>query len=388
MIQKVTTPPPLGVYIHWPFCVSKCPYCDFNSHLSKEINVEDWKQAYFNDLQVSQSQTPKHQVKTIFFGGGTPSLMPPRLMESLINRVQTLWACDSDVEISFEANPTSVEALNFKDFKQAGANRVSVGIQAFNDKELKFLGRPHNLKEGMAAIETAKSVFDRMSFDLIYARPNQTLEAWSSELCAALRYAPEHISLYQLTIEPGTAFHTSFSRGDFSLPSEVVSDDLYRQTGEILGKVGLKAYEVSNYSKPGEECRHNLMYWKYHDYVGVGPGAHGRVTLGEKKNATRRHRAPDVWLSNCLRTNDISFECHALSKEQEVMELMLMGLRLVKGVKLSCFERSVGKQPLDYFGEKLSVLMAEGFISLDKNSIKTTPKGRLKINGILSHLFG
>lgn len=380
--------PPLGIYIHWPFCVSKCPYCDFNSHIAKSIDLNRWTSAYLNELNFSYSQTPNHTVQTIFFGGGTPSLMPPQLMETIIENIHTLWKCSSNLEVSFEANPTSVESKKFKDFKNAGANRVSIGIQALNDKDLQFLGRPHNLSEGVNAIETAKANFDRISFDLIYARPQQTLEHWRQELRCALTLEPSHISLYQLTIEPGTAFYTSYSRGDFQLPSENLSAELYESTEAILNEHNLSAYEVSNYAQSGEECRHNLMYWNYQDYIGIGPGAHGRITTTGGKISTRRHRAPDKWLQQCLQKKHGQHENTLLHPKDEVIELMLMGLRLRKGVSLSQFLKlSSNVMPNHYFGEKWDQLVNTQLITLKDDYIRTTASGFLKTNSILNYLF-
>lgn len=380
--------PPLAVYVHWPFCVSKCPYCDFNSHIVQQIDLEKWTRAYLNELVFSFQQTPNHEVKTIFFGGGTPSLMPPSLMGTIIDKIQQLWSCSADLEVTFEANPTSVESEKFKAFKSAGANRVSIGIQAFNDDDLRFLGRPHTLSEGIKAIEQAHDCFSRVSFDLIYARPHQTLKAWAQELETAITYAPTHISLYQLTIEPGTAFHTMFNRGDFPLPDETLSSELYETTGNIMARNGLNAYEVSNYAIPGEECRHNLMYWQYNDYVGIGPGAHGRITMDGIKYATRRHRAPQFWLDACIANQHGQHEGIPLSSHEALIELMLMGLRLSEGVKLERFVQLASTTPADLFKEKWSDLITEGLIKRDESRIIATLKGRLRLNGILDYLFG
>ncbi|MDP3935668.1 MAG: radical SAM family heme chaperone HemW [Alphaproteobacteria bacterium] len=379
---------PLGIYVHWPFCVSKCPYCDFNSHVVQSIDLEQWTTAYLNELKFSHQQTLNHQVQTIFFGGGTPSLMPPSLMAKIIDTIQSLWSHSDNLEITFEANPTSVEAERFKAFKSAGANRVSIGIQAFNDKDLKFLGRPHSLEEGIKAIESAHRSFERVSFDLIYARPNQNLDDWSAELSSALTYAPTHISLYQLTIEPGTTFHTSFARGDFPMPNEHLSAELYDLTDKILNSKGFRTYEVSNYATPGEECRHNLMYWKYNDYVGIGPGAHGRITLDGVKYATRRHRAPQLWLDACLKNQQGQHELIPLSSYEELTELMLMGLRLHSGIELQRVVDIIHQTPADFFGQKWTALQTENLIEIQNECIVPTKKGRLKLNGILDFLFG
>lgn len=379
---------PLGVYVHWPFCVSKCPYCDFNSHVAQAIDIDQWATAYMRELDFSYQQTSSHQVQTIFFGGGTPSLMPPALMEKVIEKIKAKWVCSDNLEITFEANPTSVESEKFQAFKSAGANRVSIGVQAFNDADLKFLGRPHDLAQGVAAIEKAHESFNRVSFDLIYARPNQSLNDWEQELSTALQYAPTHISLYQLTIEPGTAFHTSFARGDFPLPDEALSTELYELTGEVLSNKGFHAYEVSNYAVSGEECRHNLMYWEYNDYIGIGPGAHGRVTIDNIKYATRRHRAPQLWLESCLNKNHGQHEIITLSSQEELIELMLMGLRLEKGIEINRFFEISGQAPSQFFGKKWNALISDGLLCEDTYRVFATAKGRLKLNGILSFLFG
>lgn len=379
---------PFGLYVHWPFCVSKCPYCDFNSHVVQTIDLEAWTDAYMHELEFSYQQTPQHQLQTIFFGGGTPSLMPPKLMGAIIEKAYSLWSCAADIEITFEANPTSVESEKFKSFKSAGANRVSVGIQAFNDADLKFLGRPHNLAEGIAAIENAHTYFDRVSFDLIYARPHQTLEAWGKELETALKYAPTHISLYQLTIEPGTAFFTSFARGDFPLPDENLSAELYELTGKILAGKNFHPYEVSNYAVVGEECRHNLIYWQYNDYIGIGPGAHGRITEDGIKYATRRHRAPQIWLEACLKNKHGQHEKLPLSSYEALTELMLMGLRLDNGIAVERFTEIMDQGPAQMFGVKWQSLLNDGLIQEKEKRILATDKGRLKLNGILEYLFG
>lgn len=386
--MQPTTVPPLGVYVHWPFCISKCPYCDFNSHVVQTIDIDQWTTAYMNELDFSYQQTPHHQVETIFFGGGTPSLMPPMLMAKIIDKIKARWACADTLEITFEANPTSVESEKFKAFKAAGANRVSIGIQAFNDADLKFLGRPHDLAQGIAAIERAHQSFDRVSFDLIYARPHQTLDVWAQELSTALQYAPTHISLYQLTIEPGTAFHTSFARGGFPLPDEHLSAELYELTGQILSNKEFHAYEVSNYAVAGEECRHNLMYWEYNDYIGIGPGAHGRITIDNIKYATRRHRAPQSWLDSCLKKMHGQHEILTLSSYEELTELMLMGLRLEQGIQISRFIDIIDQCPAQFFGNKWHALISEGLLCNDPHRIVITAKGRLKLNGILNFLFG
>jgi putative oxygen-independent coproporphyrinogen III oxidase len=374
---------PLGVYVHWPFCVSKCPYCDFNSHIQSSIDIELWTKAYLLEIQHSFEKTSKHEIKTIFFGGGTPSLMPPQLMDKIINKVCSLWSVEKDIEITFEANPSSVESSKFQDFRKAGANRVSLGVQSFDDDALVFLKRPHSAGEAVQAIELANSLFGRVSFDLMYARPNQTLKTWRKELETALLFRPSHISLYQLTIEPGTAFYTAFHRGDFKLPEETLSAELYETTNRILSNCGLEAYEVSNYAIPGQECRHNLMYWTYQDYVGVGPGAHGRLTQNGRKIATRRHNAPSVWLDSVLANGHGEHELEVVTAPD--IEFLLMGLRLTQGVSKKEYELISGvplPNPL-----KFKVLQEEGEVWETESHFGVTTKGRLRLNAILNFLI-
>jgi putative oxygen-independent coproporphyrinogen III oxidase len=285
-----------GIYIHWPFCKAKCPYCDFNSHVRERIEEEDWRASYLKELAHFAALTPGRTVTSIFFGGGTPSLMDPKTTETVIDAVARHWRVSNDIEITLEANPTSVEGGKLKGFRSTGINRVSLGIQALQDADLKFLGRQHSSAEALAALDLAAQIFERFTFDLIYARPGQTPAAWADELKRALSFAADHISLYQLTIEPGTAFEQAYARGDFRLPDEETQAELYEMTGAHLGEAGLAAYEISNYARPGSESRHNLTYWRYGDYVGIGPGAHGRLTLEGRKIATRQHRAPERWL--------------------------------------------------------------------------------------------
>ncbi len=372
-----------GVYVHWPFCVSKCPYCDFNSHIQKEIDVDLWKKAYLLELEYSFSKTPTHTVETIFFGGGTPSLMPPQLMEAIINKTLQLWKTSSNLEISFEANPSSVESKKFQEFRSAGANRVSLGVQSFDDEALRFLKRPHSTQEAKQAIELANSLFDRVSFDLMYARPNQTFEAWDQELKTALSFNPSHISLYQLTIEPGTAFYNSFNRGDFSLPEEIVSARLYETTNKTLFKAGLNAYEISNYAIPEQECRHNLLYWNYQDYIGIGPGAHGRRTENNKKIASRRHNAPSIWLESVLKNKHGEIETEIVTSPD--IEFLLMGLRLLEGVSKADYS-FYNSSPITETS-KFKTLKSEQFLWESETHFGATEEGRLRLNSLLSFLI-
>ena len=321
-----------AIYVHWPFCRSKCPYCDFNSHVREAINQERWRAALLRELDHFADETVGRTVTSVFFGGGTPSLMEPATAAALIDRVAARWPVASDVEITLEANPTSVEAGRFAGFRAAGVNRASLGVQALDDAALRFLGRGHSAAEALAAVDTAARHFARFSFDLIYARPGQTAEAWTAELHRALDHAGGHLSAYQLTIEPGTAFHTLHRRGGLPVPDEDTGAALYETTQRVLDAAGLRAYEISNHARPGEECRHNLTYWRYGDYVGIGPGAHGRLTLDGAKLATRTHRAPEAWLALVERGGHAEKPREPIEPRNRLDELMMMGLRLTEGV--------------------------------------------------------
>lgn len=312
--------PPLAVYIHWPFCRSKCPYCDFNSHVRERVEQDRWREALLAELEYMALHVPGRTAASIFFGGGTPSLMPPSTAEALIKRVHELWPAADNIEVTLEANPTSVEADTFADFKKAGVNRVSLGVQSLRDAELKFLGRQHSAKEALNAVERARNTFDRYSFDLIYALPNQTPQAWEKELAEALRHADGHLSLYQLTMEENTAFHHAHAKGEFALPDEETSEALYRLTEKLLSAHGLEAYEVSNYAKPGQESRHNLSYWRGDDYIGVGPGAHGRITTATGRIATSTLKSPERWLENTLKQGQAVEVWNPVSEREEIGE--------------------------------------------------------------------
>ena len=321
-----------GVYIHWPFCKSKCPYCDFNSHVHDKIDHAQWRDAYLKDLSHWAELTGVQMVTSIFFGGGTPSLMKPDVVADIIAAIQQKWRVSNDCEITLEANPTSIEIDKLRGFRDAGVNRVSIGVQSLRAADLKFLGREHSPHEAMRAIDMAAKIFDRFSFDLIYARPQQTVAAWTEELHEALSHAGKHLSLYQLTIEQGTPFHTRHARGEFVVPEQNLAADLYDVTQDIMNAAGLPAYEVSNHAASGEESRHNLVYWRYDDYVGIGPGAHGRVTLDGKKYATRAHRAPEKWLELVCQSGHGLMPQEEVSPESQFQERLMMGLRLSEGV--------------------------------------------------------
>ncbi|KPF91166.1 coproporphyrinogen III oxidase [Novosphingobium sp. AAP83] len=319
----------LALYIHWPFCLAKCPYCDFNSHVRARTDIEAWEAALLADMRHEAALTANRPLTSIFFGGGTPSLMPPALVETLLNEAKRLWGFTPGIEITLEANPSSVEAANFAALCTAGINRVSLGLQALDDNTLKFLGRLHDVKESLAALELAQRLFSRVSFDLIYARPGHTPEAWEAELKRALGFGTSHLSLYQLTIEPGTRFATLVREGKIAPLDDDAAADLFTLTRELTTAGGLPAYETSNHARPGEESRHNLTYWRYQDYVGIGPGAHGR-RLGM---ATIRHKKPENYLrAHAERRHGIAEE-RALTPSDQAMEAVLMGLRLTEGIE-------------------------------------------------------
>ncbi|NBT85856.1 MAG: coproporphyrinogen III oxidase [Alphaproteobacteria bacterium] len=374
----------LSIYIHWPFCLSKCPYCDFNSHVRQSIDEIAWQNALIHELKRTFNLTGPRQLQSIFFGGGTPSLMHPKTVGVIIEAATTLWTPSKDLEITLEANPNSVEVTRFKELRQNGVNRISVGIQALNDPDLKLLGRQHSAEEAMKAIETAISTFDRVSFDLIYARPGQTLEAWEHELSNALAFGTTHLSLYQLTIEPGTAFAPLFARGDLVLPEENLSADMFELTQSIMGKNGMPAYEISNHAKAGAECRHNLVYWRYQDYAGVGPGAHGRLSLNEKKYATRQKKSPEAWLKAIAEQGHGDEEVQELSAFEQDHERLMMGLRLTEGVNCRLTNLSID-QTISM--KALDALIEEGYLKKEDLYLIATAAGRQRLNAVLEHLW-
>lgn len=371
----------LSIYFHWPFCASKCPYCDFNVHVSDAVDIARWRAAYLSALRHYARGYAGRKVTSIFFGGGTPSLTPPDLAADIIAEVRTLWPVDDDVEITLEANPTSSERQKFAAFKQAGINRLSLGVQALNDADLSFLGRAHDAGQALAAIETAKSVFDRFSFDLIYARPDQSLKAWEEELKRAADLAAGHLSLYQLTVERNTPFYLKHARGEFYLPEDGMAADFYMLTQDILGAAGLPAYEVSNHAAPGHESRHNLVYWHYGDYLGIGPGAHGRITSHNKvRYATRDHYAPEKWLQWVEERGSGAHEMEVLSDWDQGAEGLMMGLRLYQGINIAPFRQFIDLKAIDR-------LASEGWLCYDEGHLKLTPDGMLRLNMILPYLI-
>lgn len=359
-----------ALYIHWPYCLAKCPYCDFNSHVAASIDHDRWAAAYLRGLEYYADLLPGRQIGSIFFGGGTPSLMAPDTVEVIITAVQKHWHISNDIEITLEANPTSIEADKFAAFRAAGVNRVSVGVQALDDPALKFLGREHSAAEARRAVQIAANTFDRFSFDLIYARPEQSLNDLRSELTQALEIAGEHLSLYQLTIERNTPFYNAHRLGHFMMPEEGLAADFYDLTQDIMEEAGLPAYEVSNHARPGAESRHNLTYWRYGDYIGLGPGAHGRLILDGIKHATREHQAPEIWLERTETKGSAAHPFEALSAEDQALERLMMGLRLREGIEIDAAYLDM---------ERVRAAEKEGLLSLrERNALEAIQSGEDK----------
>jgi putative oxygen-independent coproporphyrinogen III oxidase len=377
----------LAVYIHWPFCRSKCPYCDFNSHVRENVDAARWTRALLADLEHHAALVPGRTVGSVFFGGGTPSLMPPATVAALIDRVRARWRVMPDLEVTLEANPNSAEADRFRAFAAAGVNRLSLGVQALDPAALRQLGRLHGRDEAIAAIEAAHDNFPRFSFDLIYARPGQSVTAWRRELDEALGLAGDHLSLYQLTVEPGTAFATLARRGELPLPEEETTAAMFEMTQDRLTAAGLPAYEISNHARPGAQCRHNLVYWRYQDYVGIGPGAHGRLTLAGVKTATRQYRLPEKWLAAVKATGTGLEETAAIDRDTAVAEMLMMGLRLVEGVPRARLEKTAGCEAETLFGDNLAPLVEGGFVILDEQRLAATAAGRQRLNSVLGALL-
>jgi len=369
---------PLALYVHWPFCVSKCPYCDFNSHVREGVDQVTWRAAMLRDLAHEADLTPGRQVTSIFFGGGTPSLMPPETVAAVIEAAERHWGFAGGVEITLEANPSSVEAARFADLAAAGVNRVSLGLQALDDAALRFLGRAHDVAEGLGALETAQKAFARTSFDLIYARPGQTLAEWEAELRRAIGFGTEHLSLYQLTIEPGTRFATLFEKGELAAFDPDAGADLFEATRAITATAGLPAYEISNHARAGAESRHNLTYWRYGEYAGIGPGAHGR----RDGLATVRHKKPENWIAAIDRNGHGLYSEDALSPRERAVEALVMGLRLGEGIDLPRVAALAGGEaPLD--AQALAMLEAQGLAVREGDRLRVTSAGMPVLEAIL-----
>jgi len=369
--------------VHWPFCAAKCPYCDFNSHVTAQIDQAAWLEAYRIEIERISAETPGRVLRSIFFGGGTPSLMEPEVVDGVISAARAAWGFTNDIEITLEANPSSVERGRFAGYADAGVNRLSMGVQALNDHDLRRLGRLHSVAEARAAFEVARGCFPRVSFDLIYARQDQSRGAWAAELREALAMAVDHLSLYQLSIEEGTAFGARAAAGGLrGLPSDDLSADMYLETQDILGAAGMPAYEVSNHARDDAESRHNLIYWRQGDWAGVGPGAHGRLTIDGVRWATEAHRAPGAWLA-AVRSGSGELPRSALPMEEQATEYLLMSMRLAEGMDILRYERLAGRR-LD--PARVVALADMGMVESDGRRLRTTGAGRPLLNAILREL--
>ncbi len=379
-----------AIYVHWPFCAKKCPYCDFNSHVRERVDQTAWQQAMVREIDDFAERFPNLSASSIFFGGGTPSLMPPETTAAIIEHIQKVWKPKTNIEITLEANPSSVEAGRFADFAGAGVNRVSIGVQSFRNASLKFLGRLHSAGEAEAAISVARDNFSRTSFDLIYALPEQTVEDWRAELQQALDFSPSHLSLYQLTIEESTAFYHQYKRGKFTLPDEYEATALYEVTQEMTARAGLPAYETSNHARLGEQSQHNLAYWQGRPYVGIGPGAHGRLP-SDTQGAAIAHqqvKRPEDWLKAVAKTGN-GLECfEAINPTERAIEAIMMGLRLTQGISVPWFAEQFKHSPMHFFNpSEYSALLADGYMARQGDYISLTEKGRPVLNFILQKLL-
>jgi putative oxygen-independent coproporphyrinogen III oxidase len=373
-----------GLYLHWPFCQSKCPYCDFNSHVAAEIDQNAWERAYLSEIDRVAEETKGRLLNTVFFGGGTPSLMSPDLVATVLERITTRWTTANDFEVTLEANPGSVEAGRFQGFAQAGVNRISMGIQALNDEDLRRLGRLHSVAEARVAFDIAREQFDRVSFDLIYARQFQSLQAWERELQEALSMAVDHLSLYQLTIEQGTAFGERHAKGGLKgLPDDDISADMYLLTQDICAAHGMPAYEVSNHARAGAQSRHNLIYWRYGDYAGIGPGAHGRLTRDGTRIATQTPLAPATWLDQVSRAGHGELAHETVPAQEQALEYLMMSMRLSEGSDLHRYQQLAGTAlPSD----RIRDLIEQGVLAQTDTRIMATDQGRPVLNAVLRAL--
>ena len=374
-----------GVYVHWPFCAAKCPYCDFNSHVRTAVDQKAWADALVSEIQVTASRIPNRTVDTIFFGGGTPSLMLPETVDTILQTIASNWTLSVDAEITLEANPTSVEATRFKGFADAGVNRISMGIQALNNADLKALGRMHTVEEARQAFDIARKIFENVSFDLIYARQNQTLADWRSELTEALDMAVDHLSLYQLTIEQGTRFGDLHARNRLrGLPTDDVSADMYDVTQEICDAKGLNAYEISNHARKGAECQHNRIYWQYGDYAGIGPGAHGRLTIDGQRIATDTPLLPENWLATVQKNGSATRDAERIAPADQAAEYVMMSLRLSEGTNLARVNEISNNRISQ---SAMTDLIGDGFLSLQNNTLTATSRGKMVLNALLGKLL-
>jgi oxygen-independent coproporphyrinogen-3 oxidase len=381
---ETSAPEPFGVYVHWPFCLAKCPYCDFNSHVRHGgIDEAGFVGAYLSELRHFATLAPSRTVTSIFFGGGTPSLMDAGTVAAILDAIAAQWTVDANAEVTLEANPTSVEATRFAGYRAAGVNRVSLGVQSLGDESLKALGRMHTSDEALAALAVAKRNFDRVSFDLIYARMGQTVPAWRDELTRALQHAHGHLSLYQLTIEPGTPFAARHAAGSLTIPKPREGQAFYAVTQELCEAEGLPAYEVSNHARPGAESRHNLLYWRGHDYAGIGAGAHSRITEGGAKHALSTLKSPEAWLAAVEACGHGIAEDEGLSGAEAADEYLLMGLRLAEGIDLKRLEAIAGRALKE---RRLQALAAEGLVARNGDRLTATGSGRLVLDRLILEL--
>lgn len=380
--------PGFGIYVHWPFCQSKCPYCDFNSHVRETIDEAAWTDSLVSETAHMAALAPGRTVTSIFFGGGTPSLMAPATVGAVLDAIAAHWRVAGDVEITLEANPGSVEAGRFAGYRAAGVNRVSLGVQALDDASLKALGRRHDAAEARAAIALARATFDRMSFDLIYARMGQTPAAWRNELAEALDVGTDHLSLYQLTIEPGTQFHTLARRGALDLPDEDSQAAMYEATQSMTGAAGLPAYEVSNHARPGHESRHNITYWRSGEWIGIGPGAHGRLNGPDGSSIARRQeKAPETWLNAVARDGHATAATETITGSDRLTEVLMMGLRLCDGLSHADLQRAAGSSWDEAVDQAtLAMLVESNLLARDQTGVRATERGRQVLNGILARL--
>ncbi|MEE2654979.1 MAG: radical SAM family heme chaperone HemW [Pseudomonadota bacterium] len=386
--RKKTHCDELALYVHWPFCLSRCPYCDFNAHVRPSVDQEAWRNALISEIKYWSKKSPGRILKSIFFGGGTPTLMLPWIASDIIQEASKHWSFSSDIEITVEANPTSIEIERFKELGVAGVNRISIGVQALDNNALKFLGREHDHALAVSAIKTAEKVFPRYSFDLIYGRPGQNINDWSSELREALNLVGDHISLYQLTIEKGTPFHSETRAGKLVPLDENTSAALFDITQEICDQHRLPAYEVSNHALPGAECRHNLTYWMGGDYIGIGPGAHGRVTINQTVYETEQIPGPEAWLATVERRGHATRKESQIKSDSRIEEIFMMGLRLINGISRINFTNQTGLELEDALDPKrLRRLLIEDYLILDSKGLRATKKGLLRLNAVLSALL-
>jgi oxygen-independent coproporphyrinogen-3 oxidase len=374
-----------GIYVHWPFCAAKCPYCDFNSHVRTQIDESGWIDAIVRELEwtAEQQGADRPIVETVFFGGGTPSLMQGKSVGRTLDTIARLWRTANDVEVTLESNPASADATRFADYRAAGVNRLSLGVQALNDADLKMLGRLHNVAEAKAALALAMRNFDRVSLDLIYARPDQTLAQWRDELAEALAFGTDHLSLYQLTIEPATPFATLYKTGALQIPDDDRAAELFELTQEMTEAAGRPAYEISNHARPGSEARHNLLYWRYGAYAGVGPGAHGRLDLNGKRIATQTDRLPERWRDTVMKQGHGLTEQTEVWTEDAAREHLLMNLRLAEGLDLAAYKERWGMAPNP---KRIALLQEDGLVRLDRSRLIATPRGRLLLNSVIAAL--